>query len=183
MLEKLIAYHCAPALAGIKASNMVVCYKDKYPNAKDEIALFNNELNKRNIYIEIICECEKRLLLIVYRKSKLQEQLKKNNVIAFLNSCGYSGCASISDYLNVLKERLKNKEFPHEIGVFLGYPIEDIYGFLYHKGDGCLLVGEWRVYSDEENAKKMFLRFKKCRAALLKRVNAGNTLAQIFCAA
>lgn len=183
MLEKLIAYHCAPALAGIKVSNMFACYKDKYPNAKDEIVLLNYELNKKNIYIEIICECEKRLLLIVYRKNKLQEQLRRNNVTTFLNSYGYSGCTSISDYLNVLKERLKNKEFPHEIGVFLGYPIEDIYGFLYHKEEGCLLVGEWRVYSDEENAKIMFLRFRKCRAALLKRVNDGNTLAQIFCAA
>ena len=183
MLEKQIAYHCAPALAGMKASNLFACYRKKYPNAKNEIALLNQELNKNDIYIETVSECEKRLLLMVYRKDKLQKQLQDDAVSAFLNQFGYQGCTDLFDYLRVLKQRVKNKEFPHEIGAFLGYPIQDIYGFLYHKEEGCLLVGEWRVYSDAEYANRMFLRFKKCRTALLKRVNNGDTLAQIFCAA
>ena len=82
-----------------------------------------------------------------------------------------------------MRIRLEDKEFPHEIGAFLGYPVQDIYGFIYHKDEGCLLVGEWRVYSNKENAKIMFLRFKRCRKALLKRVMDGNSLADIFCVA
>ena len=59
MLEKIIAYHCAPALAGIKPANIVACYNDKIPNLRSEINRLNKEMNKRNIYFEILCECEK----------------------------------------------------------------------------------------------------------------------------
>ena len=27
-----------------------------------------------------------------------------------------------------------------------GYPLHDIYGFINHKHQGCLLTGEWKVY-------------------------------------
>ena len=183
MLETLIAYYCAPALAGIKASNIFSCYKDKCPDAKTEIQKLNKLLNKKDIYIETLCECERRLLLIVYRKQKLLNQLEDVSIKELLSKYGYRDCKTIPDYLNALRIRLEDKEFPHEIGAFLGYPVQDIYGFIYHKDEGCLLVGEWRVYSNKENAKIMFLRFKRCRKALLKRVMDGNSLADIFCVA
>ena len=74
-------------------------------------------------------------------------------------------------------------EFPHEIGAFLGYPAHDIYGFINHKDRGCLLVGEWRVYEDAEGAVHLFDKYKRCRNAVLRRIDQGKTLAQIFCAA
>ena len=79
---------------------------------------------------------------------------------------------------------MSNKEnFPHEIGAFLGYPLHDIYGFIYHRDAGCILTGEWKVYEDEDGARKLFMRYNKCRRALLARLEEGKTLAQIFCAA
>ena len=65
MLEELIAYHCAPALVGIKASNIVTYNNKKYPNAKSQIKMLNLLLNQRDIYIEVICECERSTILIV----------------------------------------------------------------------------------------------------------------------
>ena len=78
---------------------------------------------------------------------------------------------------------MKNNSFPHEIGAFLGYPAQDINGFINHKDEGVLLVGEWKVYSDVEGAKKAFRRYCSCRNALVKRIDKGNSLADIFCAA
>ena len=184
MLETLLAYHCAPALAGIKPANIATCRKDSYPDLKSEIARLNGELNCRDIYIEILCECENRALVMVYRRSVLEKHLQLRAAAAFLAQYGYRTGGGIDECLRFLKTRLGCDSFPHEIGVFLGYPLRDIYCFINHRDKGCLLVGEWRVYHDRENAEKLFRRFHKCRRALVRNVvREGKTLAQIFCAA
>lgn len=68
MIENIIAYHCGPALAGIKPSNIVACYKDKLPDVHESIIRLNLQLNHKDIYIEALCECEKRVLIMVYRR-------------------------------------------------------------------------------------------------------------------
>lgn len=183
MLEKLIAYHCGPALAGIKPGNLVACYKDQIPDLKHKIQQLNAVLNKRDIFLEILCECGKRILLLVYRKKLLESYLGKSEIRALLSDYGYKDCSSLGEYILRLSQRLKQSDFPHEIGAFLGYPINDIYGFINHKDCGCLLVGEWRVYDDADTAKSLFHRYRCCRCAILRQIEHGKTLAQIFCAA
>ncbi|MEE1013043.1 MAG: DUF3793 family protein, partial [Clostridia bacterium] len=119
----------------------------------------------------------------VYRKKVLTAQLHRREMQTFLHSYGYPENTTLTAYLSILKERLQEDEFPHEIGVFLGYPLHDIYGFIQHPSEGCLLTGEWKVYQDAEGAEKLFARYKACRTALLRRITKGLTLAQIFCAA
>ena len=184
MLENIIAYHCGPALAGIKPANIASCYKAKIPNIYSEINRLNNQLNCKDIYIEILCNCEKRVLIMVYRKKVLEKHLQNPEIINFLNDFGYSSAFGTQKYINHLKSRIsKCSVFPHEIGVFLGYPLHDVYGFINHRDDGCILIGEWKVYEDAEGAKKLFSRYKACRSALVKRIEKGFSLAQIFCAA
>ena len=55
--------------------------------------------------------------------------------------------------LNLLRMRLecylqKEQLFPHEIGVFLGYPPEDVKAFIKQNGKGAVLCGYWKVYSN-----------------------------------
>ncbi|MBQ3110183.1 MAG: DUF3793 family protein [Clostridia bacterium] len=180
-MEKLIAYHCAPALAGIKPSNIVTCYKNKIKNINEKIEKLNNELNKKGIYVEILCECEKKALVMVYRKKLLEKTLQEDGVKSFLVSMGYPEKGSVAEYLEILKKNLKKEEFSHEIGAFLGYPLHDIYGFMYHRGEGCLLCGEWKVYKNADEAEKLFHRFGTCRRALCRKVQSGKTLEQVFC--
>ena len=62
-----------------------------------------------------------------------------------------------------LSKRLnETKEFPHEIGLFLGYPPEDVKGFIDNRAEGYKCIGCWKVYGDEENAKRKFECYKKC---------------------
>ena len=56
----------------------------------------------------------------------------------------------------------ENEEFPHEIGLFLGYPPEDVLGFIDNKAGGCKCVGCWKVYGDVDEAQKTFAEYKKC---------------------
>lgn len=181
MIEKMLANNCAPAFAGIKPSSIASCRKAHIPNIHGEIEKLNNQLNCKDIYIEIICECEKRVLVMVYRKRILKRHLQIYKNKEFLLQFGYTETGSISDYIACLKSRLQHGGFPHEIGVFLGYPLHDIYCFINHRNEGCLLCGEWKVYHNAEEAQKLFYRFKSCKKALAKRISEGRTLAQIFC--
>lgn len=181
--EKIIARQCAPALAGIKTANIVALDKIKYPDAKDKIVALNCQFNKIGVCFEVICECEKRILVFVFRPALLQNYLCSDGIKTLLSSCGYPETAELWHKLEHLKTRMKNASFPHEIGAFLGYPVEDIYAFINHKDEGLLFVGEWKVYSNPESAKKSFNRYSSCRTALVKRVCEGRALAEIFKAA
>ena len=65
--------------------------------------------------------------------------------------------------LATLQAKLKNESiFPHEIGLFLGYPPEDVKGFIEEGSRKCKCVGTWRVYGDERKARKTFAQYKKC---------------------
>lgn len=182
-MEELFARQCGPALTGIKPSNLVSISKDKFSDIYSELFRLNKELNKKGILFEIMQEYPDRVLVMVYRPNLLHKYLTNDEISKFLLSYGYPLNASLSEYIYILKSRLKNNDFPHEIGAFLGYPLDDIYGFIYHKYEGVLFVGEWKVYSNEENARKLFKRFSVCRRMLLKRLGRGECLAKIFCAA
>ncbi len=181
-MDYFFAYYCAPALAGIKSANTVSCDKLKIKNAEEKIIKLNKQLNKKNIFFEILWQCKKSILVMVYRKDVLEKTLCEKRIYTFLRTFGYPEKVTAKGYIDFLKSRMTNQEFPHEIGAFLGYPLHDIQGFLYHKDYGCLLCGEWKVYRDAEEAQKLFKRFAACRHAVVKRVKMGYSLAQIFCA-
>lgn len=182
MIETIIAYHCGPALAGIKPANIVSCYKKAIPNLHREIQQLNKQLNPRDIYLEVLCECEKRVLVMVYRSKILIAHLRDPEKKELLKSFGYPENGEWREQLSHLKKRLQQETFPHEIGVFLGYPLHDIRGFIEHRDQGCLLTGEWKVYQNPEEAKKLFRRYQVCRKAIVRKIKAGKTLAQVFCA-
>lgn len=183
MVEELLARHCAPALAGIKTANIVTCRKTEGVDIHGELASLKEQLCSVDICLEILCECERRVLVIAYRRSVLEKHLSVRQNKAFLSRFGYGDAETVAEYLDILRTRLNCDSFPHEIGVFLGYPLRDIYCFINSRDDGCLLNGEWKVYHDAEGAARMFGRFEACRRAVSRKVAEGKGLAQIFCAA
>ena len=67
----------------------------------------------------------------------------------------------------------------HEIGVFLGYPLTDIRGFICNEGRNCLCCGCWKVYSEPERAMKLFARYRKCTEAYARLFAAGFPLSRL----
>ena len=73
-----------------------------------------------------------------------------------------------------LVRRMRSRgEFPHEVGLFLGYPPEDVDGFIRNKARGAKCVGTWKVYGDADAAKKKFERYKKCAEVYGKAYRGG----------
>ena len=117
---------------------------------------------------------------MVYRPEQLSACLNQPKTRAILRLFGYPVSLSLPDLIAHLKARMAEEDFPHEIGLFLGYPPEDVMGFALYKGENYKLSGHWKVYSNEESARKCFERYDHCRAAICQKLAGGFTLSEIF---
>ncbi|WP_312091825.1 DUF3793 family protein [Aminipila sp.] len=176
MLENLIIEKCAPTLANLK-TGAIVNYRFKdLINAKMDVIRLNDKLSSRGVNIEILVERKNSLLLYVYRKNRLSCDLSCPLARSFLEKQGYAS-VDIGEAILMLRAKinrngLKNK-FPHEIGLFLSYPIQDVQGFIENQGKNCKHCGYWKVYGEEEKAALMFAKFDKCKEAYRRMCRQG----------
>jgi hypothetical protein len=162
LTEELIIKHCAPTLAGLKTGNLFTCSYETEKALRREIRELNDVLVPKGIRILPMRFSLKRALIYVYRPNLLKKDLKDQSAGKLLQSRGYI-CGRPELCVVQLAKRLQmQSEFPHEIGLFLGYPPEDVWGFIENKADCSKCRGCWKVYGDENKAKKLFARYKKC---------------------
>ena len=74
----------------------------------------------------------------------------------------------------------RTAEFPHEIGLFLGYPPEDVKGFMRDPLHGYKYIGCWKVYGDVERARKMFDRYTRCTDIYRRCLTRGTPLDRLI---
>ena len=99
--------------------------------------------------------------------------------VRLLEESGYP-CHSAGQCVACLIRRLReSEEFPHEIGLFLSYPPEDVRGFIENKACRFKCAGLWKVYGDEERAKELFRQYKRCTDRCCALWRAGSGLAQL----
>ena len=174
ILARMIAIHSSPAICGIKASNLVSFDINEFRDIEEEI----NELNKLygpNICFKIMSCKNGRVLVLVYKKKVMDKTLSLKSNEMFLANLGYN-IESTDSMIECLKERLNQRDdFPHEIGIFLGYDLNDTIEFL-HGNKNCLYVGCWKVYSNVDEKKALFNRYNRCRDCLVKLVDKGYPL-------
>lgn len=182
--ESALVYYCAPTLAGIKPASMMACEKSEYPDIYVLTEEYAAALAPQGLRFAIMCRCTRSSLVLVYREDLLQRRLEEPEAVALLQAAGYPPGALLSVMLEHLKQRIsQNADFPHEIGVFLGYPLEDVRGFQEYQGQNYKLSGYWKVYSDVEHAKVCFARYDACREHLSRRMAQGLSITQLLYAA
>lgn len=177
-LQNTLALHCSPALFGIKASNLINCRKDEFPNIRIEIELLNKKFNPK-IFFKIIKEDENNVYVLVFHKKYLMRTIFSNENYNYLLEHSYPKGKNLNLYLDYLGKRLKNKDFPHEIGVFLGYDLSDIIAFE-NKNVKCIYTGYWQVYSNLEEKLKIFNSFTTCKDKVVSLINNGYRLENLI---
>lgn len=171
--EMQLAYHTAPSLLGIKCASLF-SIRSCNVHIDEQINLFNEKAKSKHLKIRLLCKCKSRTLLLLYNEKMMADILSDKINRELLEEYGYSSKCSLETDLEILSERIANeKEFPHEIGIFLGYPKEDVIGFIESKGKNCKFCGCWKVYGDVENAKRTFSNYNKCRKFLCDKLNQG----------
>ena len=181
MLDRAIIDHASPTLARLKLGNLF-----NYPVSVDfdtEFADLQALLAEKGVALSILRKTREKALVYVYRTDELAKALRNDGVRRLLKSCGYARF-DVSGALETLKSRLNDADaFPHEIGVFLGYPLEDVLGFIENGGRNCLACGCWKVYANECAALKAFRRYEKCKSVYQRLFASGCPLSRLTVAA
>lgn len=178
-LERLLAVHCAPTLLGKKSASLISLPRSA--GLEQVLRSYNRQLAP--VVLLPICECNRRLLLLVCRPALMEESLAQPERRRLLSRLGYPAEGSPAALLRHLRTRFTGEGFPHEIGLFLDYPVCDVEGFIRHRGEDCKLCGYWKVYGDVEAAKKRFAAYDSCRDYLCRGLSDGRTIAQLLPAA
>ena len=180
-LDRAIVDHASPTLARLKLGNLFNMVVD--PDFFGDFARLRDEFLKKGVRLTLLNYAGGRALVYIYRSDELSARLQDLRTQAFLSTCGY-GDFSVDAALRTLRSRLRGYDaFPHEIGVFLGYPLEDVIGFIENAGRNCLTCGCWKVYSNELEALKAFQRYEKCKAVYQRLFASGCPLSRLTVAA
>ena len=123
------------------------------------------------------------VLIYLYRLENLKKDLMRPETRSILREKGYD-CSDPDMCVVQLVKHIENDEvFPHEIGLFLGYPEKDVKGFMKSPEEGVLCVGYWKVYGDVEKAERTFRKFNRCTEVYCRALKHGKSLEQLIVAA
>ena len=177
--ENALVRYCAPTLAGLKTGGL---FRFPYPSAKalrEDMAKINRQLNARGVAACPLQYKKGRALIYIYRPERLRWDLADSAARELLLKYGYRGPDPLH-CIGRLSLRLRAAgEFPHEIGLFLGYPPRDVYGFIQNRGQNCKFSGCWKVYGDPVYSKKQFDRFEKCSEIYRQKLREGADLLRL----
>lgn len=176
MSEEMIVRHCSPTLAGLKTGNLFLCKVKSASEICRHIEKFNKRLGYRGIKMVLLRLRKGKAMIYIYRPHHLRKVLRREDVRVFLRERGYRGF-SVEEVVETLSERVAHEEdFPHEIGIFLGYPLEDVEGYVSLGGKSAKFCGHWKVYANVEEAERTFLLYKKCTNLYCKQHARGVSL-------
>lgn len=183
--EKMLVEQCAPTLAGIKPANLFRVLDCDRELLQREVSYWNRELSHYGIFVKNIKECPETnsVLVYVYRKKWVEEILSRLEVKKFLKQQRYLLSNTCEQVLEQLSYRLcLGREFPHEIGIFLGYPLEDVIGFIENKGQNYTCCGFWKTYGDPKEARHRFEGYRTCINKCTKMFDNGIPVIQLLAA-
>ena len=178
MSEELIVRHCSPTLAGLKTGSLFSCPSASPDEMRRVLRDLNIRLAPKGIRVLPVKNDGERMLIYIYRPGRLARDLGDGDAAQILCEKGYP-CGCPGKCIMKLIERLRGNEFPHEIGLFLSYPPEDVKGFIENRAANYKLSGLWKVYGDEKKAKELFAKYKKCTDIYCERYEAGCGIAEL----
>lgn len=165
-IEMNLISQCAPLLAGLKTSNLFMIANEQVVKS---IAL----LKQSGISYYFLMKGARKSTFLLYRNDLMSEYLQDSKVQEYLMAAGYQDMRLIS-MLSVLQKRYQayrrgqSQVFPHELGIFLGYPLEDILGFIEDGGKNPLYTGYWKVYDHLSVKIRMFQAYEDAKETMIQ---------------
>jgi len=175
--ETRLAMQCAPVITGIKMSNLLTV-------SSEEVAEVDELLKGTEIQLYCLFRQQNKATYFLYRMEEFRTYLKKLDVRHTLKQFGYIDL-SITGVICEFQKRYEtymnqHTGFPHEMGILLGYPLEDVEGFIKNKGKNYLYAGYWKVYKDVEEKKLLFDAYESAKEGLLLLVANGYSIRPII---
>lgn len=176
-----LLFHCAPTIYGVKSANLFSLQNIDADEADTILRRYSALLRKRGLKARIMKSGGSCALFYVYNEKRISKRLSSPAVRDFLESYGYKNADSDLDRLQL--RIASSKTFPHEIGVFLDYPLCDVKGFIENKGRNFKYSGCWKVYSDVAGSVRKFRRYDSCREDACAKLRAGMSVSEVLLSA
>ena len=184
--------HSSPVLLGIKPSNLFnfSCEENGSDVMHKHISSCSKKLVKNDVHLHILHKNKAKAQLFIYRKDLLYHAINKPRTASYLKDRGYN-TTNVQDAIDLLGQKICNAKnscgqekainFPHEVGFFLGYPFEDVIGFIENKGGNYACCGKWKAYHNEKCAQETFCEYKKCTEVFCDLHRSGCGLEKLSC--
>lgn len=175
-LQVQLILQCAPFLKGIKIACILNITEE---NSRELYEI----LEGTGIKFKILTRNHGKCLVFLYRRESFSRYLKRTDVREFLGSYGYEDVEP-EKMLERLSKRVCQYSdgeicFPHEIGAFLDYPIDDVKCFIEKDGKDSLFSGYWKVYNNPGRAKMIFLAYDKAKTSAVNEYLIGKNIRDI----
>lgn len=183
--EALLVDQCAPTLVGVKPASLFR-YQGRDPGeARRQAQRWGRELAAYGLTVEVLKTCPQTgaCMILLYRAGWLCRILAEPANRQFLFQQGYSTTATLPQILEQLSDRLcLEREYPHEIGLFLGYPLEDVVGFIRNRGRNFTCCGYWKAYGDPAAARRRFAQYRRYTDMCKERFRQGAEIIELIAA-
>ncbi len=113
----------------------------------------------------IVKSVKEKKQLFIYHRERLEATLASAPVRRYLEDLGYPQEGGTTQLVRILTERLRGTRFPHEIGIFLGYPLKDVRGFMGAKIPYRKTMG-WRMYGDVHQSEEIYWQHADARKSV-----------------
>lgn len=178
MSDDIVIRCCAPTLAAIKTGSLFNCTFENREDMTASLRAINHRLIQKGICAIPLRYRDGKALIYLYRPAMLDQDLSDSLAADILKEAGYPDVNSTRRVSWLIRRLRESDSFPHEIGLFLGYPAVDVRGFIRH--EVCKYTGLWKVYeSDAEQARKVYERCRHCTKAYLQRSREGWSLSRL----
>ena len=175
MSNEMLIRCCAPTMARLKTGNMFNCPFASREEMTACLRKLNQTLGRKGLRVIPLKWSDGRALIYLYRPQMLEKDLRNDLASQLLSECGYT-CGNPNACIARLITRINGcRDFPHEVGLFLGYPPADVDGFM-HRKEACKLSGIWKVYDDVDGAERQFAKCRRCTEVYLRRYRQGYPL-------
>jgi hypothetical protein len=158
-IRRVIVNHLSPVIMGCKPAAL-------FTLQTTDVCCSLADTLPRGLDLMVLRKSENGLLVFVFEKALLEKTMAGRAAGNILAARGYPSGGPVAAVLSRLKKRFSGDVFPHEIGLFLGYPAADVLGFVEHGGRDYKLCGYWKVYGNVRQALRRFRQYDECRERL-----------------
>ena len=173
-VKNMLLCFAAPTISGIKASCLINFTRKNEDIRSAWLRLSRKWLDSLNVQALLLnehCPCMNALVLI-YRRELLARALCCDEACTLLAEYGYP-LNDVDACLECLRKKFRTG-FPHEIGLFLDYPPEDVRGFIENREPrkiSCPCC--WKVYGNVQKAVQAFREYKRAECEAARQILAG----------
>ncbi|MCK4401353.1 DUF3793 family protein [bacterium] len=169
-LLKHLVLRLAPVLVGIKPASLLSLCNCEY-SGENHYDLWQKQkedvISKLGISFRELKDTSRGEQVLFYNDDVLFNRITQPENLIFLKRFEYSFCQGLEDYLEMLKARFNGSSFPHEIGLFLGYPLKDVKGFIEKKSFPLPVKCRWQVFYRPDESMRLMNMYKKAERVFL----------------